>query len=159
MKVFAIIVFLVGLASMGPVHASTQAQVPDVDKIAAEQTQIRAELEAGHYRNLSQAERGEILERQDRLMSLIRQTEQWSDQARSELLTDVGWIQATLEQATRTRMICTRERRIGSQRVERVCRSEEQVSSIARDPGGLPHLPDQMKRCSDAGSATACRPA
>ena len=50
-----------------------------------------------------------------------------SEDERKDAVTTLEWIAATIKSADEERMICKRERTIGSQRVTQTCRSQAQM--------------------------------
>lgn len=101
----------------------------DAQAVLAQQKQIRAQIDAnqGDYGKLNPATRKEVIERQDKLTKLLadRTYEQLSEAEQDEARMDMAWI----EFAGKTdddRLVCERVRSIGSNRIERVCKTVAQ---------------------------------
>jgi hypothetical protein len=67
--------------------------------------------------------------RQDALLKMLdgkESTDDLPERARIEAFNTLEWIEATLNKEDDQRMVCVRERTIGSNRVTRTCRTEAQ---------------------------------
>ncbi|OHE84747.1 MAG: hypothetical protein A2190_04105 [Lysobacterales bacterium RIFOXYA1_FULL_69_10] len=96
------------------------------DEIREQQEEIRLDVLDGDdaYSGLSKRERNELVQRQDRLLALIEGRDTLLDldeDGRTEAINTLEWIRATLEDAEQERLVCTREKTIGSNRITRVC--------------------------------------
>lgn len=126
-------VFVAVLAAALLAGTARAEQLPlEVGKIVSQQQKLQAELKArsGRYKNMPEAKRSEVLGRQQRLLALLdgKQTSaDLSDDERKDAVTTLEWIAATIKNAEEDRMICKRERTIGSQRVTQTCRSQAQM--------------------------------
>lgn len=107
----------------------------DLEKVTMQQRQIRSDILAskGNYRGLSSASQSELLVRQDKLLRMLEGKQTADDLSEDERLTafnDLEWIEATLNKGEAgDRLICRRERTIGSNRVTRVCRTAAQLEA------------------------------
>lgn len=105
----------------------------DLEKVTTQQRQIRSDILSGkgNYRGIPQAKQSELLERQDGLLRMLegKQTaDQLTEDERIAAFNDLEWIEATLNKAEEgDRLVCRRERTIGSNRVTRVCRTAAQL--------------------------------
>lgn len=127
MRLFIAAVLLVG--SFGALAADGEDRRPlALSAIAEQQNQIRAEVVAGEgrYRDMSPAKREALLARQSRLLAMISgrtSTDDLSERQRIEAFNTLEWIQATINNEDDERLICRREKTIGSNRTTRVCRT------------------------------------
>lgn len=132
-------ILAIGIASGGPVIAADGPV--DLAPIVVQQEQLREELLASpdSFPGLSRSERGELLERQTQLLTLLEgksTADELGEKERVEAFNSLEWIKSRLADAREARLVCTRERMIGSQRVTRVCRTEaemEQERANSRD--------------------------
>lgn len=104
----------------------------DLDAVRAQQAEIRAGAQAasGIYENLPEAKRNELVSRQERMLSMIRgkqSADELSESQKLELLNTLEWIEATVNRAEGSRMVCEIRKVIGSNRRERVCRTAAQM--------------------------------
>jgi hypothetical protein len=122
-----------------------------VDAIIEQQNQIRADIKASHngWDGLSQDKRDEVLRDQDRLFVLLQGKQTIGDLAPDRQVDAANLlesIKAIALNAEDERMVCTRERKMGSNFTQRVCRTVGQLRrerEAARD--GLQRA-DQMQR-------------
>lgn len=120
------------LALLVPVLAfADSGKSLDLDKVVAQQKQIRSDLiSSKDYRGLSEAQRTELLSKQDSLLKILEGKQSADDLTRDQQMqafNDLEWIEAMLNDADGDRMICRRERAIGTNRMTRVCRTAEQM--------------------------------
>lgn len=107
----------------------------DLDKVVEQQQQIRKDLLAagGKYRGMSAAQQAELMRRQDKLFRTFEGKESAADlteDQRMAAFNDLEWIEAALNKGEAgERMICRRERTVGSNRVTRICRTQEQMDA------------------------------
>ncbi|MEH6421170.1 hypothetical protein [Pseudomonas sp. CGJS7] len=133
LKRFSLSKTLVGLvlaAACAGAVASTERAPFDAAAVLEQQKQIRGDIEAsrGSYGELNAATRQELRSRQDRLSKLLegRRYEDLNEADRDQAHQDLSWIQQAGAAKSEDRMICERVRAIGSNRVERVCKSASQ---------------------------------
>lgn len=105
----------------------------DLDQVVQQQKQIREDMltAGGDYRGMTSAQQAEVMRRQDRLFRMFEGKETDTDlsvQERLDAFNDLEWIEAALNKGEEgDRLVCTRERTVGSNRVTRVCRTQEQI--------------------------------
>lgn len=106
--------------------------------IIEEQRAVREDilrLEGG-WAAIAEAKRAAVIERQDSVLkrlSDIDTLEQLDPTQLTTLSNDLEWIRSVALDAEGERIVCTRERKTGSNRVERVCRTAAQVERDRRD--------------------------
>ncbi|ALN93246.1 hypothetical protein [Lysobacter gummosus] len=113
--------------------AATASDTPapfDATAVLEQQKQIRGDIDAGrgNYGKLNAATRQELRSRQDRLSKLLdgHRYEDLSAGDREQAHQDLSWIQSAGADKVEDRVTCERVRAIGSNRVERVCKSASQ---------------------------------
>lgn len=138
MRVLPIVLplFLLGALSlpstaMAQQAADGQASGSDAQAIRAQQLQIREEAEAGagRYERLPTTKRADLYARQDRVQAAlagVSRTSELDQRTRVSVFNDLEAISAIINQAEDDRMICARERLVGSNRPKTVCRSVAQ---------------------------------
>jgi hypothetical protein len=104
----------------------------EITSIVSQQQQIRTELMArtGRYKNMPDTKRDELLARQNTLLAMLdgkNTPADLSDEERISAFNTLEWIEAAINNAEDDRLICRRERTIGSQRVTRACRTQAQM--------------------------------
>lgn len=116
----------------------------DANAIRDQQGDIRAAAEAGEgrYKDLPEARKQELFVKQDRVLDLIEGrslTTELSELHQIELFNNLEAIQAIVNAAEDERMICRRERPIGTNRPRTVCKTVAQRQadreSVERDTG------------------------
>lgn len=103
-----------------------------VDQIVEQQDQIRADVKASRdgWETFSQEKRDEVLHQQDRLLVLLEGKQTIGDlgpDQQVEAANLLASIKATATGAEDERMVCTRERKVGSNFPKRVCRTVGQM--------------------------------
>src|SRR5690606_6559047 len=98
----------------------------------SQQTQIREQVLAGEgrYKDMPKETRDELLGKQSALLEMIgdkRDPAELSQAQRLEAFNTLEWIEATINKEPEERVVCTQERRTGSMRVTRVCRTQRQM--------------------------------
>jgi hypothetical protein len=112
--------------------AQAEQRPLEVSSIVSQQQEIRAGLMArsGRYKNMTETKRDELLSKQERLLAMLdgKQTSaDLTDDEKIEAFNMLEWIEAAINNAEDERMICKRERTIGSQRVTQTCRTQAQM--------------------------------
>lgn len=112
--------------------ASAADPVLSSGDILAQQRQIRADMEArtGRYVDMPRSTRKRILVDQQRLAALLEgkaDTTQLDPSALDEVVSLLASIDAAVNRTGDERLICTREARIGSNYMTRVCRTPSQL--------------------------------
>ena len=123
------------LAAAGIGHATELATIDKaqrVDAIVEQQNQIRVEVKAARngWEALPQEKRSEVLAQQDRLFALLQDKQTIGDlepDRQVEAANLLASINATVTGAEDERMVCTRERKVGSNFSQRVCRTVAQM--------------------------------
>lgn len=103
-----------------------------VQPILVQQHAIRDDIEAkrGRWAKMSPDKRGEVLKRQERVFELLKGHETIAtlpQKQQMEVANLLEEIKATANGTPEERRICTRERRVGSNFVQRTCRTESQM--------------------------------
>lgn len=147
---------LAGLLLPLALHANETSV--DLGQIRVEQEQIRAGVgaAAGSYAALPAATRAELLRKQEGLLRLIAGKSAMSElspEQRTEAINTLEWIKATITDADDDRMVCTRERTVGSNRIQSVCRTQAQAQQ-AREAARERML--KRGACTDLGGPS-CR--
>ncbi len=119
--------FACGLLAVAGVASAGQ----DVAAIVAQQTQMRAEAQAGtgRYKDMPQAQRDDLVRRQAAVLQLVegrRSTDELDPQRRTDLFNELEAIEAIVNRAEDERMVCEYRKAIGSNRKERVCKTVAQ---------------------------------
>lgn len=120
------------LASFGACADSAVIPNMDVVAITAQQKQIQSDIIAGQgrYKDLSATTRTELLSRQATMLKLLEgkssAAELTADQ-RSEVFNTLEWMETAINQSgDDERLICRREKPLGSTRTTRICRTVAQ---------------------------------
>ena len=145
----AVVLAVAGIAHAG--NLATIDKTQRVDVIVEQQKQIRADIQASHkgWETLTQEKRDEVLREQDQLFVLLDGKQTIGDlepDRQVDAANLLASINATVTGAEDERMICTRERKMGSNFTQRVCRTVGQIRrerEASRD--GLERA-DQMQR-------------
>lgn len=123
----------------------------EISAIVEQQSQIRSDVLAGQgrYKNMSPSKRADLLAKQAGLMAIISgksSVDELSDSQRMNAFNTLEWIQAAINNEEDERLVCHRERTIGSQRVTRVCRT------AAEERRFLEEARDRMQRGDPLGT-------
>lgn len=126
------------LAAISSTAFATKAL--DLDAVRNQQQEIRDSATAGNgpFEHMPIATRTRLLEKQAALLTLLedkQSTDELTEPQRLEVFNTLEWIEAAINQDPGERMICRRERTIGSNRMTRVCRTaaeEERMKEEAR---------------------------
>ena len=123
-----VIALVMSLLAAGPVLSKPQHGNTDARAIRKQQEQIRSEAEArsGRYKDLSEARRIELLQRQAVVMRLtegVTQTTELKEEQQIELFNALESIEAIVNAAEDERMVCERHRPIGSNRPQTICKT------------------------------------
>ena len=128
----ALIVALAMLVPVAPVLAKDAAPAesataqPTRDEILAQQRKLRADVIAakGAFKDLSQAERDNLVVVQDRVIALLEANGSINDlnaDQRLALFNDLEHVIAAVKNAEDNRKVCERTRSVGSNRYQVVC--------------------------------------
>ncbi|GAA4857804.1 hypothetical protein [Luteimonas vadosa] len=138
-----------------PLAAMAGQKSLEVKAVLAQQEQIKADVLAGQgrYASISAKDRETLLHRQQELVHLLEgkeSTDELTEAQRVEAFNTLEWIEATINNEPDERMVCVREKTIGSNRMTRICRTESQWAE-ARE-----RAREQLMRggaCTDLGGA------
>ena len=138
MHVFGILVVSLLFASTAAAIESAPFKVNDV---VAQQQQIRSDVIAGkgRYASMPERKRNDLLSRQEHLMHTLegKQTSaELTEDEYMEAFSALEWIEAAINNQEDERLICRREKTIGSNRTTRICRTAAQMEierELARD--------------------------
>lgn len=108
-----------------------------ISDITAQQTQIREDVIAqrGRYKDMPAATRADLLAKQAEVLAMVEgktTSAELSPHQQVEVFNRLEWIEAAINDAEDERMVCRREKTIGSTRLTRVCRTAAQERE-ARD--------------------------
>lgn len=100
--------------------------------ITEQQAQIRADVLAGkgRYRDMPARTRYELLDRQTRLLRMLEgkvSSDELSPDQRTEAFNTLEWIEAAINNTEDDRMVCKREKTLGSNLDKRVCKTVAQI--------------------------------
>ena len=120
------------LASFGACADSAVVPPMDVAAIMAQQKEIQADIisERGRYKDLPADTRMELLSRQAAMLSLLQgkssATELSADE-RTKVFNTLEWMETAINQESDDdRLVCRREKPLGSTRTTRICRTVAQ---------------------------------
>lgn len=119
------------LAIAAPAALAGPKPLP-IGKVVAEQLQLRAQLEAGSgpMARIPSAQRIDMLARQQELLDVLGDKEsvsQLSEAQQAFAHNTLAWIEAAVENNDDERMVCVREKALGSNMAKRVCRTLAQM--------------------------------
>ncbi|KQZ56474.1 hypothetical protein ASD53_13095 [Lysobacter sp. Root559] len=156
---------LIAALSVAPIAAAQDAATFDPVAVVAQQQRIRSDLDtgAGRYGGLPADARREVSARQDALFKLLegRSYEDLSAAERSQVSETLAWIEAAPQRSGEERMVCERVKAMGSNRVERVCktvaqRQAERDSARNRaNKSGVDRALEQRNVCANASCGGA----
>jgi len=144
---------VLGLVVFASAAAAERASL-QLDEIRKEQALIRAGIDqrTGSYKDLSAANRDQLLAEQHRLLGLIegrRTAEELTEIQARQVNESVENIRGLLAQSDDDRLVCERRARLGSNRKERVCRT---VAQIRADHEAARNNMDGRGVCEDCKS-------
>ncbi len=124
-------VFLLCAAATFSFAAMAARQGLELQQVRDQQAEIRAGVLArsGPYKDMPDNTRMELLDKQNRLLSLIegkQDAAELNENQRTEAFNLLEWIEGAVNKAGDERMVCERTRKTGSNRTVRVCRTERQ---------------------------------
>ncbi len=111
-----------------PGYSQANTTSPPLTDIRTQQLEIRERVQTakGPYKDMTPAERAEIVRRQDELLALIegkQSLDDLNDPDKVAAFNALEWIKARITDSEDQRVICERARPVGSNRVERICAS------------------------------------
>lgn len=122
---------LIALASSGAVQAIDRAKGVDASAILTQQRQIRddAMSRKGRYKSMEESKRSDLFNQQNIVFSLLdgkQSSNELMEPDQVKLFNALEAIEATVNNERDEQMICEHTRRVGSNRVERVCKTYAQ---------------------------------
>jgi hypothetical protein len=119
------------VASFAAVAAGADTRKPlEVATVVSQQKQIRDDLmiRKGRYKDMPDSTRVELLSKQAELLTMLegkRTAADLSEEQQMQAFNTLEWIEAAINNADDERVICRREKVLGSTRTTRVCRTAE----------------------------------
>lgn len=147
MRTFQIaLLALLPLLSVTDVAFASKRKPLAIVAITTQQEQIRDDVLAGRgrYKDMPQATRDELLQRQSELLRMLEgkvSADDLTETQRMQAFNTLEWIEAAINRTEDERMICRREKTVGSNMPKRVCktaaqiRDEEEAARRAGDRG------------------------
>lgn len=134
------------LTVASPVATAAEAAPLRFDEIRAQQAELRAAALAGtgKFEHMSGATRSEMLSHQQKLLAIIegkRTPDELGPGEQEAVASALAAIEAAVARAEGERVVCRRERVLGSNRKVRVCKTVAQMErerEAARDSMGSP---------------------
>lgn len=132
----------------------------NAQEIVAQQQEIRAEADAGRgrYEDMDPATMQELRGHQDLVLGLLEGQERSTDlpeDSQMELFNSLEAISGILNKAEDERMICRRERTVGSRMATRVCRTVAQRRAEQQDARDA--MIDRGTMCTNCGTDSSWR--
>lgn len=123
---------LLALLMLSAPVAFSQTKPLPVARLLVEQTQLRTELEQGRGRatRISPEKRTDLLSRQHELLVLLQDKQSARDLSPQQQVfahETLALIEAAVEDGADERVVCRREKKLGSNMVERSCRTVAQM--------------------------------
>ena len=130
MRSFFLSVLFVVIAAGATAQAADRKPLA-IAAITAQQAEIRDGVIAGtgRYKSIPSSKRVELLSKQASLMEMLAgktSTDDLNERQRIEAFNTLEWIEAAINDTDDERMICHREKVLGSTRLTRVCRTVEE---------------------------------
>jgi hypothetical protein len=135
MKAQSLVIAIV-LACVACIGNATAQETIDktqrVDQIVEKQARIRADVQASRngWETLSQEKRDEVLKQQDQALGMLQGKQTIGDlmpDQQVEVVNLLSAIETTATGAEDERIVCVRERKVGSNMPKRVCRTVGQM--------------------------------
>lgn len=156
MRAFRLSLILIAALCAAPVAVAQEAKSFDAAAVLVQQRQIRSDIDAGSgaYGRLPADLRREVVKRQDALFQLLegRSYEQLDESQRAQVSDDLAWIEAAPKQSAEERVVCERVKSMGSNRVERVCRTvaQRRADRDRADKRSIDRALEQRNVCANA---------
>lgn len=114
------------------VAAANQNRPLAIAAITSQQAEIRSGVQAGtgRYKDMPQKTKDELLSRQAEVLAIVdgkTSAEELDENERLLVFNNLEWIEAAINNAEDERMICTREKTLGSNRAQRICKTARQL--------------------------------
>jgi hypothetical protein len=140
MRSFLLSVLLVVISAGATAHAADRKPL-SIAAITEQQVQIREGVIAGtgRYKDMPSSKRVDLLSKQAGLMEMLAgktSTDDLTEPQRVEAFNTLEWIEAAINGVDDERMVCHREKVLGSTRMTRVCRTvaeDRRLREEARD--------------------------
>lgn len=132
MKALVLTSMIIAIMTLASNNAMAVAPVVDVPKIKQEQQELRQKVLAGKgaYKDIDAEARLDLLDKQETVMRLLegrKSTSELSPPDQVTLVNTLGMIAAIVEKAEDERMVCRREKMMGSNRPETICKTVAQL--------------------------------
>lgn len=156
MRVLSLSSILIAALAVASMASAQEATAFDAAAALQQQRQIRSEVDAGsgRYGRLPADVKRELVKRQDGVFKALEGQgyDGLDESQRARLDADLAWIAAVPEQVAGERLICERVRSMGSNRVERVCRTAAQRQAereSVRNKAGVDRTLEQRNVCAN----------
>lgn len=114
------------------VAVASQKSTLAISAITSQQSEIRAGVQAGtgRYKGLSAKTKAELLSRQSEVLALVNGKQSAAELNEADRLTvfnHLEWIEAAINDESGDELVCTRTKKLGTNRAERVCKTARQI--------------------------------
>lgn len=114
-----------------PLVAQASGKPLEISKVVSQQEEIRADVMKGEgrYANIPEAKRDQLLSKQAMLLRMLDGKETAAELTEEQQLSafnTLEWIEATINQEYDDRLVCVREKKVGTNRISRTCRTAAQ---------------------------------
>lgn len=114
-----------------PLVAQASGKPLEISKVVSQQEEIRAGVMKGEgrYANMPEAKRDQLLSKQAMLLRMFDGKETAAELTEEQQLSafnTLEWIEATINQEYDNRLVCVREKKVGTNRISRTCRTAAQ---------------------------------
>lgn len=125
--------FLIALSAFS-VAAANRNKPLAIAAITSQQAEIRTGVQAGtgRYKDMPGKTKEELLSRQAEVLEIVDgkiSADELSEEERIQVFNHLEWIEAAINNADDERMVCSRERTLGSNRLTRVCKTMRQIEA------------------------------
>ena len=115
-----------------PVAMAGRERTLAVSAITSQQAEIRSGVQAGNgrYRDMPATIRNELLKRQDQVLTALEgkvSSAELDEEDRLLVFNNLEWIEAAINREEGDEMVCKREKKLGSNRAERICKTARQI--------------------------------
>ena len=127
-----LLLFLIALSAFSAAAADRKPLA--IAAITSQQAEIRTGVQAGtgRYKDMPTRTKEELLSRQAAVLTIVdgkTSSDELSEEERLLVFNDLEWIEAAINNADSDRMVCTREKTLGSNRMQRVCKTMAQIEA------------------------------
>lgn len=114
-----------------PLAAHASGKPLEISKVVSQQQEIQAGVMKGEgrYAHMPEAKRDQLLSKQAMLLRMLDGKETAADLTEEQQLSafnTLEWIEATINREYDNRLVCVREKTVGSNRISRTCRTADQ---------------------------------